>query len=107
MLVVPGTRRHVTVSEPQARCPLPFLGESDRLGQPHIAEGVGQQSHAAAIFDGLQLPGIAGHDDFGAVAFGVADDVGQIPGREHRRLIDQHQGTRPDRDRLARPRPAR
>jgi hypothetical protein len=91
VLVVLLQHRGVPGPEPQAGRALPPGGEPDRVGQPDVAEGAGEQGHAAAVLDRLQLLGVPGDDHFRAGAGGVLDDAAERPGRRQRRLIGEHQ----------------
>ena len=86
----------VAVAEPQAGGALPRGVEPHRLGQPDVAEAVGEQGHAAAVLHGLQLLGVARDDDLAPVPLGQVDQVGQVRGAQHRRLVDREEGPRAD-----------
>ena len=75
--------------------------EPDGFGQPGVAEGAGEQGHAAAVLHGLQLAGVPGQDHLPAAGLGVADQVGQVRAGHHRGLIDQQQRRRAGLDRAA------
>ena len=86
----------VAVAEPQAGGALPRGAEPHRLGQPDVAEAVGEQGHAAAVLHGLELLGVARDDDLAPVPLGQVDQVGQVRGGHHRRLVDREEGSRAD-----------
>jgi hypothetical protein len=65
------------------------------------SRGRRRAGHAAAVFDGLKLAGVAGQDDLGAAGGGVGDQVGQVRAGDHRGLVDDQQGARADGDRAA------
>ena len=96
----------VAVAEPQAGRALPRGVEPHRLGQPDVAEAVGEQGHAAAVLHGLQLLGVARDDDLAAVLLGQVDQVGQVRGAQHRCLVDREEGPRADGHVTPRPAPA-
>ena len=75
-------------------------------GQPCVAEGAGEQGHAAAVLHGLELAGVPGQDDLGAAGLRVGDQFGQVQGGQHRGLIDDQQRARADGDRAAGAAPA-
>ena len=101
VLVVLGEHRRVAVAQPQAGGLFPAVAEPDGFGQPGVAEGAGEQGHAAAVFDGLELAGVPGQDHLPAAGLGVADQVGQVRAGHHRGLIDQQQRRRAGLDRAA------
>ena len=101
VLVVLGEHRRVAVAQAQAGVLFPGVAEPDGFGQPGVAEGGGEQGHAAAVFDGLELADIPGQDDLGAAGLGVGDQVGQVRAGQHRGLIDEQEGAGGDRDRAA------
>ena len=76
VLVVFGEHSGVAGAEPQAGGLFPLVAEPDGFGDAGVAEPGGEQGHAAAVLDRLQLAGIAGQDDLGAAALGVGDQVG-------------------------------
>ena len=78
VLVVLGQDRRVPRTQPQAGGLFPGGAEPDWLGEPGVAERIGEQGHAAAVFHRLQLLGITGQDHLGAVGRRLADDVGQV-----------------------------
>ena len=86
----------VAVAEPQAGGALPRGAEPHRLGQPDVAEAVGEQGHAAAVLHGLELLGVARDDDLAAVPLGQVDQVGQVRAGHHRRLVDREEGALAD-----------
>ena len=98
MLVVLGQDGRVAGVQPQAGGLFPGGAEPGRFGQLDVAEGVGEQGHAAAVFHCLQLLGITGDDQLGAVGGGLGDDVGQVGVGDHGGLVDQDQvaGPQPD-----------
>ena len=106
MLVVLGEHRSVAVAQPQAGLLLPSGAEPGRLGQAGVAEGFGEQGHAAAVLDRLQLLGVAGQDHLGVAGGGLGDDVGQVGGGGHRGLVHQDQVAGPQADRAAGAAPA-
>ena len=106
VLVVLGEHRRVAVAQPQAGLLLPSGAEPGRLGQAGVAEGVGEQGHAAAVLDRLQLLGIAGQDHLGAAGGGLGDDVGQVGGGGHGGLVHQDQVAGPQADGAAGAAPA-
>ena len=55
--------RSVPIAEPQAGGLLPGVPEPDGFSKPGVAQGIGEQGHAAAVLDRLQLLGIPGQDD--------------------------------------------
>ena len=81
VLVILGQHGGVAGAQPQAGGLLPAGAEPDRLGELHVAELVGEQRHAAAVFHRLQLGGVAGQDHLGVLGVGEADQVGQVAGR--------------------------
>ena len=101
VLVVLGQHAGVAVAQPQAGVLFPGVAEPDGFGEPGVAEGGGEQGHAAAVLHRLQLADVAGQDDLGAAGLGVGDQVGQVRAGQHRGLIDDQQGARADRDRAA------
>ena len=101
VLVVLGQHGGVAVAEPQAGGLFPGGAEPDGFGQPGVAEGVGEQGHAAAVLHRLELAGVPGQDHLAAAGFGVADQVGQVRAGHHRGLIDQQQRRRSGLDRAA------
>jgi Phage integrase family len=48
--------------------PLEMDPADGRVGEPGVAEGVGEQGHAAAVLDGLQLAGVPGQDELAIAA---------------------------------------
>ena len=52
VLVVLGQRAGVAVAQPQAGLLFPGGVEPDRFGEPGVAEGAGEQGHAAAVVNG-------------------------------------------------------
>ena len=76
VLVVVGQDGGVAVTKPQAGVLFPGVAEPDGFGQPGVAEPGGEQGHAAAVFDGLELAEVPGQDDLGAAGPGVVDQVG-------------------------------
>ena len=62
VLVVLGQHGGVPVVQPQAGLLFPVVAEPDRLGEPDVAEGAGEQGHAAAVLHRLQLAGVPGQD---------------------------------------------
>ena len=106
VLVVLGQHAGVAVAEAQAGLLFPLAAEPDWFGQPGVAEGVGEQGHAAAVLHGLELADVSGQDDLGALGLGVGDQVGQVRTGQHRGLVDHQQGARADPDRAAGAAPA-
>jgi hypothetical protein len=106
VLVVLGEHGSVAVAQPQAGGLFPGGAEPDGFGQPGVAESVGEQGHAAAVLDGLQLAGVSGQDDLGAAPLGVGDQVGQVRAGQHRGLIDHQEGAGADGDGAAGAAPA-
>jgi hypothetical protein len=98
VLVVFGEHAGVAVAEPQAGGLFPGVAGPDGFGQAGVAQGAGEQGHAAAVLDRLQLLGIPGRDDLGAAGPGVGDQVGQVRAGQHRGLVDDQEGARADRD---------
>ena len=98
VLVVLGQHGGVAGPQPQAGGLFPGGAEPDRLGEPGVAERVGEQGHAAAVLHRLQLLGITGQDHLGAAGRRLADDVGQVGVADHGRLVHQDQvaGPQPD-----------
>ena len=96
-----ASTRGVAVAQPQAGVLFPGVAEPDGFGQPGVAEGAGEQGHAAAVLHRLQLADVPGQDDLGAAGLGVGDQVGQVRAGQHRGLVDHQQGARADRDRAA------
>ena len=76
VLVILGQHRSVAVAQPQAGLLFPAGAEPDGFGEPGVAEYLGEQGHAAAVFHRLQLLGIPGQDDLGAGRCGLGDYVG-------------------------------
>ena len=101
VLVVLGQDRGVAVAQPQAGGLFPAGAEPDGFGEPGVAEGVGEQGHAAAVFHRLQLADVPGQDHLRAAGLGVGDQVGQVRAGHHRGLVDHQQRARADRDRAA------
>ncbi len=91
VLVVLGQHGGVAVAQPQAGLLFPGGAEPDGFGEPGVAQGAGEQGHAAAVFYCLQLAGVSGQDDLGAAGLGVGDQVGQVRAGDHRSLIDDQQ----------------
>ena len=106
VLVVLGEHGGVAVAQPQAGLLLPSGAEPDRLGQAGVAEGFGEQGHAAAVLDRLQLLGVAGQDHLGVAGGGLGDDVGQVGGGGHGGLVHQDQVAGPQADGAAGAAPA-
>ena len=98
VLVVLGQHAGVAGAQPQAGGLFPGGAEPDRLGELGVAERVGEQGHAAAVFHRLQLLGIPGQDHLGAAARRLGDDVGQVGVGDHGRLVHQDQVAGPQRD---------
>ena len=101
VLVVFGQHGGVAVAEPQAGRLFPGGAEPDGLGEPGVAEGVGEQRHAAAVLHGLQLAGVPGQDHLPAAGLGCSRSGRPGPGRA---------SSRPHRPAAAaprRPRPGR
>ena len=98
VLVVVGQHGGVAVAQPQAGVLFPGGAEPDGFGEAGVAEVAGEQGHAAAVFDRLQLAGVPGQDDLGAAGLGVGDQVGQVRAGDHRGLIDHQQRARGDGD---------
>ena len=98
VLVILGQDGGVAGAQPQAGGLFPAGAEPGRLGQLDVAELIGEQGHAAAVFHRLQLPGVPGQDHLAVGCFGEADQVGQVRGTDHRRLVHRQQGTRDDGD---------
>ena len=96
VLVVVGQDGGVAGAQPQAGSLLPAGAEPDRLGELDVAEPIGEQGHAAAVFHRLQLGGVAGQDHLAACCLGQADQVGQVRAADHRGLVDRQQGARGD-----------
>ena len=88
VLVVLGQHGGVPVVQPQAGLLFPVAAEPDRLGEPDVAKGVGEQGHAAAVLHGLQLAGVPGQDHLPAAGLGVADQVGQVRAGHRGGLVD-------------------
>ena len=101
MLVIVGQHGGVPVPQPQAGFLFPLVAEPGRLGQPHVAERVGEQGQAAAVLDRLQLADVPGQDHLGLAGLGVGDQVGQVRAGQHRGLVDDQQGARADGQRAA------
>ena len=59
---------------------------------PHAADGVADQSQPRSRLDRLLLPGVAGKDDLGAMAFGELQNVMGLAGRQHPGLVDDNGG---------------
>ncbi len=76
VLVVLGQDGGIAVAEPQAGGLFPGGAEPDRFGEPGIAQGGGDQGHAATVFHGLELTGVPGQDHLPAAGLGVGDQVG-------------------------------
>ena len=55
VLVVLGQHAGVAVAQPQAGLLFPGGVEPDRFGEPGVAEGAGEQGHAAAVVNGRTL----------------------------------------------------
>ena len=66
VLVVFGQDGGVAGAQPQAGVLFPGGAEPDGLGEAGVAQGAGEQGHAAAVFHRLQLLGITGQDHLGA-----------------------------------------
>ena len=106
VLVVLGQDAGVAVAEPQAGWLFPGVAEPDGFGEPGVAEHLGEQGHAAAVFHRLQLAGVPGQDDLGPLGLGVGDQVGQVRAGQHRGLVDDQQGAGADGDGAAGAAPA-
>src|ERR1035441_8858447 len=106
VLVVLGQDGGVAVAKPEAGLLFPGGADPYRPGEPDVAQGAGEQGHAAAVFHRLQLAGVPGQDDLGAACLGVGDQAGQVRAGDHRGLIDDQQGARADGDRAAGAAPA-
>ena len=107
VLVVVGQHGGVAVAQPQAGVLFPGGAEPGRFGEPGVAEGVGEQGHAAAVLDGLQLAGVPGQDHLPVAGLGVGDQVGQVRAGHRGGLVDQQQRPRAGLDRAAGAAPAR
>jgi hypothetical protein len=101
VLVVLGQHAGIAFAEPQAGGLFPGGAEPDRLGELGVAECVTEQGHGAAVFHRLQLLDIPRQDHLGAGRGGLGDDIGQVRGGHHRRLVHQDQVTGPQLDRAA------
>jgi hypothetical protein len=77
------------------------------FGEPGVTERVGEQGHAAAVLDRLQLAGVPGQDHLPVAGLGVGDQVRQVRAGHRGGLIDQQQRPRAGRDRAAGAAPAR
>ena len=106
VLVVVGQHGDVAVAQPQAGVLFPGGAEPDRFGEPGVAEGAGEQGHAAAVLDRLQLAGVPGQDDLPVAGLGVGDQVGQVRAGHRGGLVDQQQGGGAGLDRAAGAAPA-
>ena len=78
VLVVVGQHGRVAGAQPQAGGLFPGGAEPDGFGEPGVAEGAGEQGHAAAVLHRLQLADVPGQDHLGAAGLGVGDQVGQV-----------------------------
>ena len=107
VLVVVGQHGGVAVAQPQAGVLFPGGAEPGRFGEPGVAEGVGEQGHAAAVLDRLQLAGVPGQDELPVAGLGVGDQVGQVRAGHRGGLIDQQQRPLAGLDRAAGAAPAR
>ena len=107
VLVVVGQHGGVAVAQPQAGVLFPGGAEPDRFGEPGVAEGVGEQGHAAAVLHRLQLAGVPGQNHLPVAGLGVGDQVGQVRAGHGGGLIDQQQRPRAGLDRAAGAAPAR
>ena len=107
VLVVVGQHGGVAVAQPQAGRLFPGGAEPGRFGEPGVAEGVGEQGHAAAVLDRLQLAGVPGQDQLAVAGLGVGDQVGQVRAGHRGGLIDQQQRPLAGLDRAAGAAPAR
>jgi hypothetical protein len=76
VLVVLSQHAGISCAQPQAGRLLPGRAEPDRLGELRIAEGAGEQGHAAAVLQRLQLLGIARHHHLDAAGRRLTDHVG-------------------------------
>ena len=94
VLPVVGEHGHVAVAQPQRGLAFPGVGEPAGLAELDVAEVAGQQGHAAAALDGLQLHRVPGHDDLGAVHGGAAQDGGQVGDGGHGGFVEGDQGAR-------------
>ena len=107
VLVIDGQHRGVPGAQPQAGRLFPGGAEPGRLGEPGIAERIGEQGHAAAVLHSLELAGVPGQDHLPAAGLGVADQVGQVRAGHRRGLIDRPAGApgryRPGRGRRGGP----
>ena len=65
VLVVAGQDGGVAGAQPQAGVLFPGGAEPYGLGEAGVAQGAGEQGHAAAVFHRLQLLGITGQDHLG------------------------------------------
>ena len=98
VLVVAGQDGGVAGAQPQAGVLFPGGAEPYGLGEAGVAQGAGEQGHAAAVFHRLQLLGITGQDHLGPGGGRLADDVGQVRVGDHGRLIGQEQVAGPQLD---------
>jgi len=60
VLVVFGEHGGVAVAEPQAGVLFPGGAEPDGFGEAGVAEGLGEQGHAAAVLNRLELADVSG-----------------------------------------------
>ena len=107
VLVIVGQHGDIPVAQPQAGPLFPSGAEPDRLGEPGVPEGAGEQGHAATVLDGLQLAGVPGQDHLPVAGLGVADQVGQVRAGHRGGLVDHQQRPRAGLDRAAGAAPAR
>ena len=77
------------------------------VAQTDVAKGAGEQGHAAAVLDGLQLAGVPGQDELPVAGLGVGDQVGQVRAGHGGGLIDQQERPLAGLDRAAGAAPAR
>ena len=57
------------------------IGGGAQSGQAGVAEGGGEQGHAAAVFHGLELADVSGQDDLGTAGLPVGDQVSRMAKR--------------------------
>ncbi len=64
VLVVAGQHGGITGAQPQAGLLFPFVAEPDWLGELDVAEGVGEQGHAAAVASRRPADRWNGHESY-------------------------------------------
>jgi hypothetical protein len=102
-LVVFGEHVGVACAQPQRGLALPLGVKPLDRDELVVAVLVGEQPHRPARPGRRQLRGVAGQQDLRPDAGRDRLDGGQVAGRDHRRLVDHEQITRPHRQVAAGP----